>query len=95
MDTTITEGKAKTPMLLAMQLEKGLKKNEVTYLAALKENTNDLMGDLMPMEVKKVLGEFKDVMPSELPKRLPPRREEDHKIELEPGAKPLAMGLIG
>ncbi|RVW20599.1 Retrovirus-related Pol polyprotein from transposon 17.6 [Vitis vinifera] len=32
------------------------------------------------------------MMPPELPKRLPPRREEDHKIELESGAKPPAMG---
>ena len=31
----IIEGKAKTLMLLAMQLEKGLKKNEMTYLEAL------------------------------------------------------------
>lgn len=29
-------------------------------------------------------------MPPQLPKRLPPRREVDHKIELEPGAKPPA-----
>ena len=46
----------------------------------------------MPVEVKKALYEFKDVMPPELPKKLPPRREEDHKIELESGAKPPAMG---
>ena len=38
-----------------------------------------------------VLEEFKDVMPIELPKKLPPRREVDHAIELEPGAKPLAF----
>ena len=31
-------------------------------------------------------------MPPELPKKLPPKREEDHKIELKPGAKPPAMG---
>lgn len=30
-------------------------------------------------------------MPPKLPKRLPPRREVDHRIELEPGAKPPAM----
>ena len=46
-------------MLSAMQLEKGLKKNEMTYLTAFKEDpTNpmgDLMGDPMAMEVKKVL----------------------------------------
>ena len=92
MVPTITESKAKTPMLSAMQLEKGLRKNEVTYLAALKEDPIDPMGDTMPVEVKKALDEFKDVMPPELPKKLPPRRAEDHKIELEPGAKPPAMG---
>ena len=30
-------------------------------------------------------------MPPELPKRLPLRKEEDHKIELESGAKPPTM----
>ena len=45
----VTEGKAETPMLSAMQLEKGLKKNEVTYLATLKEDPVDPMGDPMPM----------------------------------------------
>ena len=92
MVPTITGSKAKTPMLSAMQLEKGLKKNEVTYLVALKEDPINPMRDPMPAEVKKELDEFKDVMPSELPKKLPPRREEDHKIELESGAKPLTMG---
>ena len=46
----------------------------------------------MPMEIKIVLDEFKDMISAELPKRLPPRREKDHKIELEPGAKPPDMG---
>ena len=92
MVPTIIETKVKTPMLSAMQLEKGLKRNEVTYLAALKEDPIDPMGDTMPVEVKNALDEFKDVMPPELPKKLPPRREEDHKIELESGAKPPAMG---
>ena len=67
MVPTITESKAKTPMLSAMQLEKGLKKNEVTYLAVLKEDPIDPMGDPMPAEVKKAVDEFKDVMPPELP----------------------------
>ena len=92
MVPTITEGKTRTPMLSAMQLEKGLKKNEVTYLAALKEDLIDPMGDPMPSEIKKVPDEFKDVMPPEQPKKLPPRRKKDHKIELESGAKPPAMG---
>ena len=69
-----------------------MKNNEVTYLATLKDDTVDSMGDLIPMKVQKVLNEFKDVMPSELPKKLPPRREEDHEIELESEVKPPTMG---
>ena len=88
----ITESKAKTPMLSAMQLEKGLKRYEVTYFATLEEDPIDPMRDTMPVEVKKALDEFKDVMPPKLPKKLSPRREEDHKIELESGAKPPSMG---
>lgn len=42
----------------------------------------------VPKEVADVLKEYQDVMPSELPKKLPPRREVDHQIELENGAKP-------
>ena len=71
MVPTITGSKAKTPMLSATQLEKGLKKNEVTYLAALKEDPINPMGDPMPAEVKKKLDEFKNFMPSELPKKAP------------------------
>jgi len=39
----------------------------------------------------KVLGEFRDVIPAELPKRLLLRREVDHAIELESMAKPPAL----
>ena len=31
-------------------------------------------------------------MPPKLPKRLPPKREDYHKIDLDSGAKPLAIG---
>ena len=63
----------------------------MTYLAILKEDKDDGLGEPMPKEIEEVLNEFKDVMPLELSKR-PPRREEDHKIELESGAMPPAMG---
>ena len=63
----------------------------MTYLATLKEENDDGSGEPMPMEIKGVLDEFKDMMPLELPKRLPPKRNEDHKIELESGAKPPTM----
>ncbi|PKI70699.1 hypothetical protein CRG98_008932 [Punica granatum] len=48
-------------------------------------------GDDVPAEVAQVLDSFKDVMPTELPKKLPPKREVDHRIELVPDAKPPAM----
>ena len=36
----------------------------------------------------KLLAEFRDVMPDQLPPGLPPKREVDHKIELLPGTRP-------
>ncbi|RVW71430.1 Retrovirus-related Pol polyprotein from transposon 17.6 [Vitis vinifera] len=91
MVPTVTKGTLKTPMLSAMQVKKGLKRKEVTYLATLKEEKDDGLGEPMPKEIKGVLDEFKDMMPPELPKRLHPRREEYHKIELESEPSP-AMG---
>ncbi|GJQ99458.1 hypothetical protein Tco_0522443 [Tanacetum coccineum] len=45
--------------------------------------------------INRVLDEFKDVIPKELPKKLPPRREADHTIKLEtvpsPSPKPLII----
>ena len=38
--------------------------------------------------IRKFLEDFEDVMLVELLKRLPLRREVDHAIDLEPGAKP-------
>ena len=87
----VTEGLPKTPMLLAMQVKKGLKRNEVTYMTTLKGEKDDGLGEPMPKEIEGVLDEFKDVMSPKLPKRLPPKRKEYHKIELEPRAKPPAM----
>lgn len=95
MVPTITEGSPKTPMLSALQVKKRLKRKEVTYIATLKEEKENGLGKLMPKEIEEVLNEFKDVMLSELPKRLPPRKEEDHKIELESETIPLLESHIG
>jgi hypothetical protein len=38
--------------------------------------------------VKKLLAEFRDVFPDDLPSGLPPKREVDHRIELEVGSTP-------
>lgn len=42
----------------------------------------------LPKEIQEVLAKYKDVLTNELPKKLPPRREVDHKIEVIPGAEP-------
>lgn len=84
------EGKRKASLLSAVQLESGLKRGEETYLCALIEIKPGVAQEV-PDTVAKVLDDFKDVMPPELPKTLPPRRAVDHKIELEPGARPPAQ----
>ena len=42
----------------------------------------------IPLEIQQLLGEFKDVFPSDLPPGVPPSRGLEHEIELESGAKP-------
>ncbi|XP_019056669.1 PREDICTED: uncharacterized protein LOC109116182 [Tarenaya hassleriana] len=81
--------------LTAMQFKRGVKNSE-SYLATVRElnqgdETDKPDQPTIPAEVRRVLNEFSDVMPEELPKRLPPRRGIDHAIELIPGAKPPAM----
>ncbi|XP_072953162.1 uncharacterized protein [Typha angustifolia] len=79
-----------TKQLLALQLKKGVKKGEQTFLAALKLEADPLENGPIPLGVAKVLKEFEDVMPPELPMIVPPRRAVNHKIELEPRTKPPA-----
>lgn len=52
---------------------------------------NDLEDGAGLPNIKEVVDEKKDVMPPDLPKRLPPRREVKYKNNLEPGAKPPTM----
>ncbi|KAI5328758.1 hypothetical protein L3X38_028155 [Prunus dulcis] len=79
-----------TKLLSAMQFSKSWKKGEPTFLATMKMNIVEKEVQPVPKAVEAILKEFADVMPKELPKTLPPRREVDHAIELEPGAKPPA-----
>ncbi|XP_070004762.1 uncharacterized protein [Nicotiana sylvestris] len=74
----------------ALQLKKGVKRHEPTFLATL--NIEDIERSLgpIPEPVKELLLEFEDVMPQDMPKRLPPRHTMDHEIELVLGAKPPA-----
>lgn len=64
-----------------MQLKKGVKRGEQTWVASLKI-VEFVESSLIPIEVKRVLKKFSNGMPEELPKKLPPRRGVDHDIEL-------------
>ena len=74
-------------MVSTMQVKHGLKKREMTYLATMIEVKQDKFVE-DPDAVARLLEEFGDVMPLELPKTFPPRRVVDHKIELVLGTKP-------
>ncbi|KAL5816504.1 hypothetical protein ACOSQ3_024882 [Xanthoceras sorbifolium] len=60
----ITKSGLKTSHLSALQVKKGLKKGEVTYLAAVKHNEGRVPTEELPNEIKKVLEEYKDVRPA-------------------------------
>lgn len=72
---------AQDPLLSNTQVKKGLKKKQLTYSTTLKEEKEDTTRQPMPKAIKGIfLLMLKDMMPLELLKKLPPRREEDHKI---------------
>ncbi|GKD40289.1 putative nucleotidyltransferase, ribonuclease H [Tanacetum coccineum] len=74
-----------------MQFKKGFNKSEPCYLAVTRLETNEGSSKVeVPKVIERVLDEFKDVTSKELPKKLPPKREVDHTIELETGSKPPA-----
>ncbi|XP_040937957.1 uncharacterized protein [Gossypium hirsutum] len=76
--------------LSAIQFAKGVRRNEVSYLATLKiEETAESVSET-PKEVRQLLQSFRDVMPAQLPKSFPPKREVDHKIELVSNVVPPA-----
>ena len=87
----LTENSSRSiEMISALQFKREVEKGEQMYLAliqpALEESTDSkapVLGD-----ASHIINEFKDVFPEDLPSGLPPRREVDHHIELEPGQIP-------
>ena len=76
-------------MISAMQLKKGLARDDLTFMAIPLESLESSR-ETVPKDILSVLEKYKDVMPDSLPKSLPPRRMTDHDIELLPWAKPPA-----
>ena len=80
----VAKKKDKGMFLSAMSIDKGLKKGDDTILAALVEVKPNVKMEVHDC-VAELLKQYADVMPPELPKTLPPRRDIDHKIELLAG----------
>ncbi|KAL0385853.1 UNVERIFIED_CONTAM: RNA-directed DNA polymerase [Sesamum radiatum] len=81
-------GRTSERNLSAMQFEKGCKRSEPSYLCTLRFDEIEEASGPIPGVIKKLLKEFEDVMPDELPRKLPPKRAVDPEIELVPGTKP-------
>ncbi|KAL2224289.1 UNVERIFIED_CONTAM: Transposon Tf2-11 polyprotein [Sesamum indicum] len=64
-----------------MQFEKGHKQGEISYLGTLCFEEMEEVSGPTPGGSKELLGESEDVMPDELPRKLPPKRAVDHEIE--------------
>lgn len=74
--------------ILALQLKVGVRNGEQTYVVAfVGMKLNQFMEG--PDQITKVLEDFTDIIPLQLPKSLL-RRAYDHKLELKLGAKPPA-----
>ena len=73
--------------LSALQLEKGLRKGDHTYVAAMIEIKSYKQVEVSDA-ISPKLTRFTDVMPLELPTKLQPTRQTDHQIELVPGSRP-------
>ena len=90
----IERGKSEEKTLSTMQFKRALKKDP-SFLVSIRELNEK--GDCgkspsqVSLRIQAVLNEFKDVIPPELPKKLPPRQEVDHAIKLEQGVKPPAL----
>lgn len=74
----------------ALQLKKGVKRHEPTFLVTLCNKYIERSSGPIPAPVKELLLEFADIMPQDMPTCLPPKRIVNHKIELVPGVKPPA-----
>ena len=78
-------GKSPLKVVKALKLLKGLRKGLPIYVLKL-NNPSKLSAE---GEEPEWLSEYKDVFPEEL-SELPPDRELQHEIELEPGSRPVA-----
>src|ERR1700736_4762735 len=83
-DTPVVE------LVSALQFKREAQHGEALYLALVQVPQEHIADSKAPInsDASTVINEFKDVFPDDLPSGLPPNREIDHRIELEPGQNP-------
>ena len=79
-------------LVSAIAIDKVLRKGGEVFLATIVDEKVDYCGEV-PKEIASVLQQFEDVRPPQLPKKLPPRRAIDHRIELVPGTATFSSSL--
>jgi hypothetical protein len=81
---TLKDGKKIENMLLEREFVKETKETRFCYaLIVQKGSVEDIP---IPTEVAKLLEEYVDVIPNELPDGVPPKRDIQHHIDLIPGS---------
>ena len=74
-------------LISRQELNQTLTKEDQLYFCTM-TTTGELLTNEKDPRIQPLLTEFQDVFPDELPAELPPKRDFDHRIELEPGNRP-------
>lgn len=86
---TGSANKTTTPqitVITAQEAKQAIQQGNEVFVLTISE-TKELL-EIPDERVRALLAEFSDVFPEKLPAELPPPRDVDHRIELEPGSVP-------
>jgi len=72
------------PVLIMRQFSRAIMEEKMVLLVVSCEAKQD--DSSFPAELTTLLEEFQDIMPDEIPKKLPPMRDVQHAIDLIPGS---------
>ena len=79
--------KVQLSLISHQQLNKSLGPEDQMFLCKISE-AGLVYSNARDPHIQGLLTEFQDVFPDELPAKLPPKRDVDHHITLEPGSAP-------
>ena len=82
-DIVVARKGSSSALLNSHDFMKQSKETGIVYILLGRE---EVQPPVVPKAMRKLLDEFKDLMPDDLPDGLPPIREEQHRIDLVPGA---------